>query len=133
MVLSTCCHRVWQKDPRPFTYKRVPGYADGVEQPKPPKLVVAGSRAAADAEKAIRANAASGSSSGCGPFLPPEHANAPLWDKDSVICTREEVDDAEYGPHTLLARLNCGKLPYRVQMVKQPGNKERVSKRQGGS
>jgi len=94
-------------DPSSFTYIRDHTYDSRVSPPKPPKLLLEGSKAAEAAAAAMRAAAASGSNDGCGPYV-----QGPLWNKSAVIVTEEEEGDEEEGPHRLLARLNGGHLPW---------------------
>lgn len=75
--------------------------------PKPPKLLLEGSKEAEAAAAAMRAAAASGSNDGCGPYV-----QGPLWSKSAVIVTEEEEGDEVEGPHRMLARLNGGHLPW---------------------
>jgi hypothetical protein len=122
-----CVRRSWQADKQTFRYIRNNTYAPNVPPPKPPKLLTAGTPAAKAAEAAILAAAAAGSKDGCGQFVPPTWPNAPLWNAQHVIQTKQEAEDSEHGPHKLLARLNGGYLPYTLLTKKVGAKATKVS------
>lgn len=123
---SLICCRPWTPDPRRFRYIRAFTYDEGVPRPQPPQLLVQDTPAAKAAEAELLAAAVAGSRSGCGPFVPPQYRNAPLWDARRVIQTQQEAGDAENGPHQLLARLNGGVLPWTSLMRKGKGGATEV-------
>jgi hypothetical protein len=121
-------HRSWQADDKEFKYISKLTYAPNVAPPKPPKLLTAGTPAAKAAETAILAAAAAGSRDGCGQFVPPTWPNAPLWNAQCVIQTKQEAEDSEHGPHKLLSRLNGGYLPYTLLTKKVGAKATKVSR-----